>query len=127
MRRHGGVERRTNETITITRSPDAMATYPFLSDEWVTEAHTLREEFEKKGGPAPPLVKMNLVITEVPFGPGSIDAHLDTSEGSIKLELGHLDPARPQGDGRLCDGQVHSRGRQSSSGDAGVHGRQDQG
>jgi hypothetical protein len=70
-----------------------MATYPFLSDEWVTEAHKLREEFEGKGGAAPPLVKMNLVITDVPFGPGTIDAHLDTSGGSLELDFGHVDPA----------------------------------
>jgi putative sterol carrier protein len=34
---------------------------------------------------------MNLVITEVPFGEGSVDAHMDTTSGALQLELGHLD------------------------------------
>ncbi|HZU80585.1 MAG TPA: SCP2 sterol-binding domain-containing protein, partial [Acidimicrobiales bacterium] len=70
-----------------------MATYPFLSDEWVTEARKIREEFEGKGGAVPHQVRMNLVITEVPFQAESIDAHMDSSDGQLKLDLGHIDPA----------------------------------
>ena len=70
-----------------------MATYAFLSDEWVTEARKIREEFEGKGGaPMPQLIRMNLVITEVPFADGAIDAHMDSSDGSLKLDLGHIEP-----------------------------------
>jgi hypothetical protein len=69
-----------------------MSTYPFLSDEWVAEAHRIREEYDS-GASVPHQVKMNLVITEVPFGEGAVDAHLDTSEGSVRLDLGHIDPA----------------------------------
>jgi putative sterol carrier protein len=36
-------------------------------------------------------MKMNLNVTEVPFGPGGIEAHLDTSDGALKLELGHIE------------------------------------
>lgn len=67
--------------------------YPFLSDEWVTEARKIREEYEGKGATIPHQMKMNLVITDVPFGDGAIDAHMDSTEGSLKLELGHLEPA----------------------------------
>jgi len=70
-----------------------MATYAFLSDEWVSEARKIREEFEGEGNPIPHQMKMNLVITEVPFGEGAIDAHMDSTDGSIKLDLGHIDPA----------------------------------
>jgi putative sterol carrier protein len=69
-----------------------MATYPFLSDEWVTEARRIREEYEGKVGPIPHQMRMNLVITEVPFSEASIDAHMDSSEGQLRLELGHIDP-----------------------------------
>jgi hypothetical protein len=64
--------------------------YKFLSDEWVAAAKKLREE---AGSPVvdPPPVKMNLVITDVPFGDGPVDAHLDTSAGEVDLDLGHLD------------------------------------
>ena len=34
---------------------------------------------------------MNLVVTEVPFGTGLIDAHLDTSSGQLDLDTGHLE------------------------------------
>jgi putative sterol carrier protein len=34
---------------------------------------------------------MNLTITEVPFGEGTIDAHMDTTSGELELDLGHLD------------------------------------
>ena len=64
-----------------------MATFPFLSDEWVSEARKIREEYEGKGAVVPHLMRMNLNVTEVPFGPGGIEAHLDTSEGALKLEL----------------------------------------
>jgi putative sterol carrier protein len=37
-------------------------------------------------------MKMNLIVTDVPFGTGAIDAHLDTSEGAVKLELSHIEP-----------------------------------
>jgi putative sterol carrier protein len=66
--------------------------YKFLSDEWVEAARKIREEVDAPTT-APQPVKMNLVITEVPFGGGTVDAHLDTTGGSVELELGHLDPA----------------------------------
>ena len=36
---------------------------------------------------------MNQVITEVPFGTGTINAHVDTSSGSLEMDIGHLDKA----------------------------------
>jgi putative sterol carrier protein len=66
--------------------------YKFLSDEWVEAARKLREEVDAPAT-APQPVKMNLVVTDVPFGDGSVDAHLDTTSGTVELELGHLDPA----------------------------------
>ena len=73
-----------------------MPTYPFLSDEWITAARKIRAEV-----PAPPAgdepaanaVRMNQVITDVPFGSGNLDAHLDTSSGTLEMETGHLEHA----------------------------------
>ena len=104
-----------------------MATFPFLSDEWVSEASKIREEYEGKGAVVPHQMKMNLIVTEVPFGAGGIDAHLDTSEGAVKLELGHIEPVDLTRHPRLRHGQGHPRGRQSPGRDAGLHGRPDQG
>lgn len=64
--------------------------HTFLSDEWVEAARQVRKEAEAPAT-APARVKMNLVITEVPFGEGSVDAHMDTTSGALQLELGHLD------------------------------------
>ncbi len=67
-----------------------MAKYPFLSDNWMIEARKVRDEYASEL-PDAPAMRMNLVITEVPFGDGGIDAHLDSSSGRISLDLGHLD------------------------------------
>jgi hypothetical protein len=67
--------------------------YPFLSPEWMDEAKKIREEYRGKGGATPPSIKMNQVITDVPFGEGSIDAHMDSSSGEMEMDLGHIDDA----------------------------------
>jgi len=66
--------------------------YQFLSDEWVVEAKKIREATDDAGTITTP-VKMNLNITDVPFGEGSVEAHMDSTEGAVKLDLGHLDEA----------------------------------
>ena len=64
--------------------------YQFLSDAWIDAAKKIREEAPAPATtPAP--VKMNLTITEVPFGDGSVEAHMDTTSGELDLDLGHLD------------------------------------
>jgi hypothetical protein len=70
-------------------------TYPFLSDEWIVEARKIRAEMStaEPTAPAAATVRMNQVITDVPFGPGKLDAHLDTSSGTLEMETGHLDNA----------------------------------
>jgi hypothetical protein len=71
-----------------------MPTYPFLTDEWIEEARSIRAEAVEKGA-TPNVdhsVRMNLVIIEVPFGPGTLQAHLDTSSGLAELDSGHIDP-----------------------------------
>ena len=67
-----------------------MAKYPFLSDEWLAAAKEIRES---SGAPAttPHKVRMNQIITEVPFGEGTINAHMDSSDGEMKMDVGHLE------------------------------------
>jgi len=64
---------------------------PFLSDAWLQEARLLRAEYAGKIQPLPQVVRMNLVVNEVPFADGHIDAHLDTSSGQFDLDTGHLE------------------------------------
>ena len=67
-----------------------MAKYPFLSDEWLAEVRKLGEEHQGGGGVAH-AVKMNQIITDVPFGDGTINAHMDTSSGEMLMDMGHVD------------------------------------
>ncbi len=68
-----------------------MAKYQFLTEEWVAAAKDLREQFEGEA-PAPAhVVRMNQIITEVPFGDGEVKAFMDTSNGAMELDLGELE------------------------------------
>jgi putative sterol carrier protein len=64
----------------------------FLSDDWIAEARKIREDLEAAGqlpeATAP--MRLNLNITGVPFGEGTVESHIDTNDG-IDIELGHLD------------------------------------
>ena len=70
-----------------------MAKYPFLSDEWLAEARKIREEYKGKGTPPAHAIKMNQIITDVPFGDGTVNAHMDTSGGEVEMDEGHIDGA----------------------------------
>lgn len=66
----------------------------FLSAEWMDEAKKIREEFEGQSPPAAHQVRMNMVITETPDGvgtDGTVNAHMDSSDGQMKMDVGHLD------------------------------------
>ena len=39
---------------------------------------------------SPVAVRVNQVITDVPFGPGQVEAYMDTSSGSLEMDLGQL-------------------------------------
>jgi putative sterol carrier protein len=67
--------------------------YPFLSDEWMIAARKVREEYAGQAQPVAHAVKMNQIITDVPFGEGTINSHMDTTSGQLEMELGHLDAA----------------------------------
>lgn len=68
-----------------------MSTYPFLSDEWIEAARVIREDYAGKGSPVAHVVKMNLNITDAPFGDGPIEAHMDTSTGELEMDKGHIE------------------------------------
>ncbi len=70
-----------------------MAQYAFLSDEWMDAAKAIREEHSGAAGAPAHAVRMNQVITDVPFGEGTINAHMDTSSGELEMDTGHIDGA----------------------------------
>ncbi len=68
-----------------------MPKYPFLSEEWLAEARRIYEEFRGQAPAPPQVLRMNQVITDVPFGSGTINAHLDTSSGEVEIDTGHIE------------------------------------
>ena len=68
-----------------------MGKHQFLSEEWVTAASEVREQFKGKVAPPAHKVKMNLIITEVPHGEGTVNAHMDTSGEEMEMALGHIE------------------------------------
>ena len=70
-----------------------MAQHPFLSPEWLDEARKIREEYKGRATNAVPPMRLNQVVTDVPFGEGTIEAHVDSTSGDLYMELGHLPDA----------------------------------
>ncbi|HEY5695932.1 MAG TPA: SCP2 sterol-binding domain-containing protein [Acidimicrobiales bacterium] len=68
-----------------------MAKYAFLSDEWMEAAKAVRDEYADQVSPPAHAIRMNQVVTDVPFGDGTINTYLDTSGGEAVMELGELD------------------------------------
>ena len=65
--------------------------YVFLTDEWMAAARELRAKYEDRLPDVTIAVKINQVVTDVPFGEGTINAYIDSSDGNLDLELGELD------------------------------------
>jgi hypothetical protein len=71
-----------------------MQKYAFLSDEWVGEAKRIYAEAGAggaiAGGTTLSPVRVNLIVTDAPFSPVPVDAHIDTSAGRFDIDVGHL-------------------------------------
>lgn len=78
-------------TLLARLDPGEPGAYPFLSPEWIEAARAVREEFAGKASTTPPSFRMNHVVTDVPFGDGTVNAHTDTSSGDLSMDLGHVD------------------------------------
>jgi putative sterol carrier protein len=65
--------------------------HPFLSDEWMTAAKEIRERYAGQTGKVTQSLKINQVVTGVPFGEGTVESYLDTSSGDVVMELGRLE------------------------------------
>ena len=65
--------------------------YPFLSPEWMEAAKAIRDKYADQASPITVSVRMNQVITDVPFGDGDVKLYLDTSSGTMEMESGELE------------------------------------
>lgn len=68
-----------------------MTTFPFLSDEWVAAAEAIHAEYAGKFAPPDEQVRVNVVVTDVPFGEGTMNGHIDTSSGNSRPNWNLLD------------------------------------
>lgn len=67
--------------------------HPFLSEEWITAARDIRQRHAHAVPHIDATVRINITTLKVPFGEGTIHAHIDTSTGGLELDLGHLETA----------------------------------
>ncbi len=65
--------------------------HQFLSDEWMVAAREIRARYQNDSVKIPVGVRMNQIITEVPFGEGTVATYTDTTSGSLDIDLGHLE------------------------------------
>jgi putative sterol carrier protein len=65
--------------------------HPFLSDDWLAEARRMGNEYASQLEVGEYLIRMNQVITEVPFGDGTLHTHIDSSSGTMEIETGHIE------------------------------------
>lgn len=69
-----------------------MSTIPFLTEEWISAVAALQAEYRDRLPTASVKMRANQVITGVPFGDGTANLHIDSTEGHTALGCGHLDP-----------------------------------
>jgi len=70
-----------------------VASYVFLSEEWLGAARELHAEYADRLAKIPHAVRVNLLVNESPLDPPEVEVHLDTAGGDLVLNLGHVDEA----------------------------------
>ena len=65
--------------------------HQFLSESWIKAARDIRHRYSGDVPVIDVVVRINVITTKVPFGDGSISAYIDTSNGSLEMELGSLE------------------------------------
>jgi hypothetical protein len=65
--------------------------YGFLTDEWIDAAREVRARYADRLPAVTIEVRINQIVTDVPFGDGTIRAYIDSTDGNLDLELGELD------------------------------------
>ena len=68
-------------------------THQFLSDEWMAAAKEIRAKYEGQTPKIATSLRINQVVTDVPFGEGTVASYIDTSSGDLVTDLGELEGA----------------------------------
>ena len=67
--------------------------YQFLTQEWMDAAKAIREKYAAESAKVTTSIRMNQVITDAPFGGGTLNTYLDTSTGDVVMGTGELTDA----------------------------------
>jgi hypothetical protein len=59
----------------------------------MTAAKAIREKYADQTAKVTQSIRVNQVVTDVPFGDGTVNSFLDTSSGDVVMELGALEAA----------------------------------
>ncbi len=62
----------------------------FLSPDWIAEVRAIRAKYAGQSTPIAATVKINQVVTNVPWGGDAVEVHLDTSSGEAAIDEGLL-------------------------------------
>jgi hypothetical protein len=65
--------------------------HQFLSESWIKAARDIRHRYSGDVPATDVVVRINVITTKVPFGEGTISAYIDTSNGSLEMELGSIE------------------------------------
>jgi hypothetical protein len=65
--------------------------HQFLSAEWMAAAKEIRAKYEDQVPSIALSVRINQVVTDVPFGDGTVTSYFDTSSGDVEMDLGEID------------------------------------
>ena len=68
-------------------------THPFLSQEWMDAVKDIRTKYADRAAKINQSIKINQVVTDVPFGDGTVKTYMDTSSGDLVMDLGELEGA----------------------------------
>ena len=65
--------------------------HQFLSESWIKAARDIRHRYSGDVPVIDVVVRINVITTKVPFGDGTISAYIDTSNGSLEMDLGSIE------------------------------------
>ena len=67
--------------------------YQFLTQEWIDASKAIRDKYAAESAKVTTSIRMNQVITDAPFGGGTLNTYLDTSTGDVVMGTGELTDA----------------------------------
>lgn len=68
-----------------------MDKYQFLSPQWVEKAKEIRESHKSEDTSITATIRMNQIVTNLPFSSEELKTYVDTSDGILEIELGELE------------------------------------